>query len=60
MTGFGISDHTSFTKACEYSCGAIIGTAFIKALQEKGNTESAINNFVQHIKTKQHDHSIRA
>lgn len=34
MIGFGISDHTSFSKACTYANGAIVGTAFVKQLSE--------------------------
>ena len=36
VIGFGISDHKTFSKACEYSNGAIIGSAFIKFIEEKG------------------------
>jgi tryptophan synthase alpha chain len=32
LIGFGIKDRPSFTAACAHSSGAIIGTAFIKAL----------------------------
>ena len=37
LIGFGISDRTSFEQANEYSSGAIIGSAFIRALDEKDN-----------------------
>lgn len=36
VIGFGISDHKTFSKACEYANGAIIGSAFINFLEEKG------------------------
>lgn len=45
MIGFGISDQPSFEKACQYASGAIIGTAFVKAI-EKGNLEENINTFM--------------
>ncbi|MGG2305276.1 tryptophan synthase subunit alpha, partial [Salmonella enterica] len=32
LVGFGIKDKESFTMAAEYTSGAIIGSAFIKAL----------------------------
>ena len=32
LIGFGIKDKESFSKACDYASGAIIGTAYIKAL----------------------------
>jgi tryptophan synthase alpha chain len=40
LIGFGISDKSSFNTACEFSNGAIIGSAYIKALT-KANTEGA-------------------
>jgi tryptophan synthase alpha chain len=33
LIGFGIRDKTSFEKACSYANGAIIGTAFIRVLE---------------------------
>jgi tryptophan synthase alpha chain len=33
IVGFGIRDATTFRAACEHTNGAIIGTAYIKALQ---------------------------
>ncbi|HTB27299.1 MAG TPA: tryptophan synthase subunit alpha, partial [Puia sp.] len=33
MIGFGIKDKSSFTKACSFANGAIIGTAFINILE---------------------------
>jgi len=32
IIGFGISNNESFTKACEYASGAIVGSAFVKLL----------------------------
>ena len=39
MIGFGISDKNSFDTACNYASGAIIGSAFIKAQDEKRETD---------------------
>ena len=36
IIGFGISDHQTFSKACEFEHGAIIGSAFIEHLEKKG------------------------
>lgn len=36
LIGFGISDNETFTTACDYANGAIIGSAFIKMLADKG------------------------
>jgi tryptophan synthase alpha chain len=46
MIGFGISDHPSFEKACQYASGAIIGTAFVKALQSD-KLEESIQGFMK-------------
>lgn len=46
MIGFGINSKETFTKACEYANGAIIGTAFVKAL-ENGNNKENISHFMQ-------------
>ncbi|WP_075344399.1 tryptophan synthase subunit alpha [Tenacibaculum agarivorans] len=48
IIGFGISDHKTFSKACEYGNGAIIGSAFIKSLDQKG--VAGIEGFIQTIK----------
>jgi tryptophan synthase alpha chain len=49
MIGFGISDQKSFNKACDYANGAIIGTAFIKALTNIKDVEKATSDFVKSI-----------
>jgi len=36
LIGFGISDNETFTTACNYAEGAIIGSAFIKMLSKEG------------------------
>lgn len=45
LTGFGISDRNAFNQACMYSSGAIIGSAFIKALGETGSLRDNIKRF---------------
>jgi len=49
LIGFGISNHETFGKACNYSDGAIIGSAFINLLK-KDASEVAIQEFVKEIK----------
>jgi tryptophan synthase alpha chain len=49
LTGFGISDRTSFQKACSYTHGAIIGSAFIKALSGDGTIKDKVRGFVRNI-----------
>ena len=46
MIGFGISDQASFDKACQYAKGAIIGTAFVKAI-ESGDLKENIQDFMK-------------
>lgn len=49
LVGFGIKDKETFTKACQYSHGAIIGSAFIKALQNSNSEIEATKSFVKSI-----------
>ncbi len=49
LIGFGISDRESFSQACKQAQGAIIGSAFIKALQRKGDLKENIRNFARKI-----------
>lgn len=51
LIGFGISDNATFTNACKYASGAIIGSAFIKALSTQGNLEENISRFVKSIQS---------
>jgi tryptophan synthase alpha chain len=50
LTGFGISDSKTFKEACNYSSGAIIGSAFIKALDNGDNLENNIRRFISSIR----------
>lgn len=50
LTGFGISDSASFHEACLYANGAIIGSAFIRMLSEKGDGPSGIRQFIDEIR----------
>ena len=49
MIGFGIHDKDSFTTACDYARGAIIGSAYIKAISSTDNISNTTRNFVQAI-----------
>jgi tryptophan synthase alpha chain len=53
LIGFGISDKTTFDTACEHANGAIIGSAFIKALgradTEGSSVEQATADFVARV-----------
>ena len=50
LIGFGITDKNSFTKACEFGTGAIIGSSFIRAIQKNGKLKTSISNFINDIK----------
>ena len=50
MIGFGIHDRDTFAQACNHAKGAIIGSAFIKALAQEGSLEQNIQTFIQSIK----------
>lgn len=49
LVGFGIHDKASFNAACENANGAIIGTAFIKALENSSDPEGKALQFVNGI-----------
>ena len=52
MIGFGISNRETFVTACKYARGAIIGSAFIKALGAPGSLslEDNVRSFVEKIR----------
>lgn len=50
LIGFGISDRATFDNACQYASGAIIGSAFVKALAQPGSLETKIADFVKHFR----------
>jgi tryptophan synthase alpha chain len=50
LIGFGISDKASFGQACTFSSGAIIGSAFIKALDDNGKLNENILRFIRILK----------
>jgi len=49
LAGFGIKDRQSFTEACAYTNGAIIGTAYIKALDKGPDIGTATKQFLTAI-----------
>ncbi len=51
LIGFGISSNRTFRRACEFGNGAIIGSAFIKALENKElDLEERVKAFIYKIK----------
>lgn len=49
LVGFGIKDKTTFDAACKYSSGAIIGSAYINALESNGDVTESTRNFISQI-----------
>ncbi len=50
IAGFGIRDRATFTDVSQYTNGAIIGSAFIKALEEDSALEEKIHEFVREVR----------
>lgn len=50
LVGFGISSHETFLSACSHANGAIIGSAFIRMLQEEGSSKNKITDFIRMIR----------
>ena len=49
LVGFGVKDKQSFESACKYTSGAIIGTAYIKAIEHADNIEQNTKEFLQTV-----------
>jgi tryptophan synthase alpha chain len=50
LVGFGIADAHTFSQASQYSRGAIIGSAFIRHLEERGTKHIA--DFIKDLTEK--------
>ena len=49
LVGFGIKDKATFASACKYTNGAIIGSAYIKALENTNNVNQTTKDFVNSV-----------
>jgi tryptophan synthase alpha chain len=49
LVGFGIKDKATFETTCRYTNGAIIGTAYIKALENAKDINAATSTFLKPI-----------
>lgn len=49
LVGFGIKDKSSFESACNYANGAIIGSAYIRALQANADIKTTTKKFLEGI-----------
>jgi tryptophan synthase alpha chain len=52
LIGFGISNAETFDNACQYANGAIIGSAFVKALGAEEPLDEKVSQFIKSIATK--------
>lgn len=52
LIGFGISNFQTYSQACFYAAGAIVGSSFITTLKESNDLPSDIKSFVQSIRLK--------
>ena len=49
LVGFGIRDKATFQTACKYTNGAIIGTAYIKAIEQTKDIERSTKEFLDRV-----------
>jgi len=52
LIGFGIHDNKTFETACNYSNGAIVGSAYIRALGDTDDIAETTASFIKSIKNK--------
>jgi tryptophan synthase alpha chain len=50
LIGFGIHDKKTYQSATKYSYGAIVGSAFIRAISQEGSLEENIAGFIKRIR----------
>jgi tryptophan synthase alpha chain len=50
IIGFGISDQQTFETACRHANGAIIGSAFIRAVTKEGELKDKVQSFIKSVK----------
>jgi tryptophan synthase alpha chain len=50
IIGFGIKDKNTFENACQYANGAIIGTAFVAAIEGSGTIEAKVEKFIAAVR----------
>lgn len=51
LVGFGVSNKTTFNSACEYSCGAIVGSHFVRLLPT-GDIKNSIKELLSSLGVK--------
>lgn len=51
LIGFGVSNHRTYTQACDYAAGAIVGSSFITALKQSNDLKADIPVFIKSIRS---------
>lgn len=51
LIGFGIHDRDTYETACKYSHGAIIGSAYIRALKDSKDVQGTTTHFIEGIRS---------
>lgn len=51
LIGFGVSSSQTFSTACQYASGAIVGSAFINLLKASNNFDHDIREFVKTVRS---------
>lgn len=53
LIGFGVSNYDTYSQACRYASGAIVGSSFITMLKNSQDLSADIYAFIKSIKEKQ-------
>lgn len=52
VVGFGISNKTTFNQVCKFASGGIIGSAFVKAIENSADIKGSIKEFIKEFTDK--------
>ncbi len=50
VAGFGISNHTTFSQACRWLDGAIVGSAYVRSLNDNSDIEKVTKTFIRSLR----------
>lgn len=51
LIGFGVSNHRTYSQACDYAAGAIVGSSFITTLKQSNDLKADIPKFIKSIRS---------
>ena len=52
VAGFGISNHTTFSQACQWLDGAIVGSAYVRSLEASADIGLITKTFIRSLKNR--------